>query len=271
MQDVWFVGLSQREGRWLSRGGGPFLKVSRSCWSGLFHCYEVKDLPRTNNALDQLFGSYRHHERRVSGRKVASPALVIGGAARIIVAVATRQRPERVANLIGANRESWTYLRAEFAERRLRRCERRRFCRAPKATYGNWRPNATSRVCRRSFFRRRCSAGPAFVSQGCRAGNGRSGNAGGCQSSGKTDGRRCGRWPGRGLAQIVGEFLVGLLGPVQPLLGRPLDYEADRVGDLGRVAFGLAWAEGVGAAITEPLVISIKKYARTTYEKNYSG
>jgi len=55
------------------------------------------------------------------------------------------------------------------------------------------------------------------------------------------------------------------------LLGRPLDYEADRVGDLGRVAFGLAWAEGVGAAITEPLVISIKKYARTTYEKNYSG
>jgi hypothetical protein len=50
-----------------------FVKVSRSYWPGLFHCYAVADLPRTNNALEQMFGSYRHHERRVSGRKVASP------------------------------------------------------------------------------------------------------------------------------------------------------------------------------------------------------
>jgi hypothetical protein len=104
-----------------------FLKVSRSYWSGLFHCYEVADLPRTNNALEQLFGSYRHHERRVSGRKVASPALVLRGAARIIAAVATRQRPERVQELRGADPARWAELRAELAERRQRRSERRRF------------------------------------------------------------------------------------------------------------------------------------------------
>jgi hypothetical protein len=109
-----------------------FLKVSRSYWSGLFHCYEVADLPRTNNALEQLFGSYRHHERRVSGRKVASPALVLRGSARVIAAVATRQRPERVEELIRADRARWAELRAELAERRQRRVERRRFRRDPE-------------------------------------------------------------------------------------------------------------------------------------------
>ena len=97
-----------------------FLKVTRSYWPGLFHCYRVADLPRTNNALEQLFGSYRHHERRVSGRKVASPALVLRGSARILAAVATRQQAHRVGDLIGADRAAWTKLRAELAERRQR-------------------------------------------------------------------------------------------------------------------------------------------------------
>jgi hypothetical protein len=116
----------------LAQAVGHFVKVSRSYWPGLFHCYEVAELPRTNNALEQLFGSYRHHERRVSGRKVASPALVLRGSARIIAAVATRQRPERVKDLIGADRERWAKLRAELAERRQRRVERRRFRRDPE-------------------------------------------------------------------------------------------------------------------------------------------
>jgi hypothetical protein len=116
----------------LASAVGHFLKVSRSYWPGLFHCDAVADLPRTNNALEQLFGSYRHHERRVSGRKVASPALVLRGSARILAAVATRQRPERVKDLIGADRENWAKVRSELAERRQRRCERRRFRRDPE-------------------------------------------------------------------------------------------------------------------------------------------
>ena len=111
---------------------GHFLKVSRSYWWGLFHCYEVEDLPRTNNALEQLFGSYRHHERRVSGCKVASPALVLRGSARILAAVATRQRPERLPDVKGADRARWAELRATLAERRQRRVERRRFRRDPE-------------------------------------------------------------------------------------------------------------------------------------------
>ncbi len=42
-----------------------FQKVTASYWDGLFHCYQVKDLPRTNNDLEQFFGTARHVERRV--------------------------------------------------------------------------------------------------------------------------------------------------------------------------------------------------------------
>ena len=41
-----------------------FRKVTRSYWPGLFRCYGVADLPRTNNDLEQLFGAHRYHERR---------------------------------------------------------------------------------------------------------------------------------------------------------------------------------------------------------------
>jgi hypothetical protein len=110
-----------------------FVKASRSYWPGLFACYAVADLPRTNNALEQLFGSYRYHERRVSGRKVASPALVLRGSARIVAAIATRQKPDRQKELAGADRAAWRAKRAELAKRRQRRVERRQFRQDPDA------------------------------------------------------------------------------------------------------------------------------------------
>ena len=72
---------------------GHFLKVSQSYWPGLFHCYGVPELPRTNNDLEQFFGAYRYHERRATGRKVASPAVVLRGAVRLIACAATRPTP----------------------------------------------------------------------------------------------------------------------------------------------------------------------------------
>ena len=46
-----------------------FLKVTQSYWPGLFHCYDVADLPRTNNDLEHCFGAVRYSERRASGRR----------------------------------------------------------------------------------------------------------------------------------------------------------------------------------------------------------
>lgn len=47
--------------------------------ANLFHCYQIADLPRTNNALKQVFGSLRYHERRARcGFLSLLPQLVIG-------------------------------------------------------------------------------------------------------------------------------------------------------------------------------------------------
>src|SRR6184192_2364714 len=86
---------------------GHFLKVSRSYWPGLFHCYSVPDLPRTNNDLEQFFGAYRYHERRATGRKVASPAVVLRGAVRLIAAAATRLRVFAAWELAPAEVRAW--------------------------------------------------------------------------------------------------------------------------------------------------------------------
>ncbi len=87
---------SRREERGdLSSAVSLFLKVSRSYWKGLFHCYRFPEgtLPRTNNDLEQCFGSVRYAERRASGRKGASPAMVVRGSVRVVAAIATPPEP----------------------------------------------------------------------------------------------------------------------------------------------------------------------------------
>jgi hypothetical protein len=110
-----------------------FRKVTRSYWPGLFACYGVADLPRTNNDLEQFFGSHRYHERRASGRRGASPALVLRGAARVVAAAATRQRLHTAKELAEVSRAEWKRLRGELETRRRRRTERTRFRRDPQA------------------------------------------------------------------------------------------------------------------------------------------
>ena len=108
-----------------------FVKVSRSYWPGLFACYDTPALPRTNNDLEHAFGSHRYHERRATGRKGASPALVLRGEAKLVAGLATRQRDVTASDLAGADRVAWKQLRSELETRRERRAERRRFRREP--------------------------------------------------------------------------------------------------------------------------------------------
>ena len=111
-----------------------FRKVTRSSWSGLFRCYDVAELPRTNNDLEHLFGSHRYHERRASGRKVASPGLEVRGSVRVVAATATRLRGAvRGEDLTPSDPEAWRELRAGLERRQAVRAQGRRFRRDPKA------------------------------------------------------------------------------------------------------------------------------------------
>jgi hypothetical protein len=110
-----------------------FRKVTRSYWPGLFRCYDVAELPRTNNDLEQFFGSYRYHERRASGRKVACPGTVVRGSVRLAAAAATRLRPIEVEDLVPSDLEAWRDLRGSLERRQSVRALGRRFRRDPVA------------------------------------------------------------------------------------------------------------------------------------------
>lgn len=108
-----------------------FCKVTASYWPGLFHCYDVADLPRTNNDLEQYFGSARYHERRATGRKTASPGVVVRGAVRVVAGVAARLHHFCGADLQPVDIERWYALRDELDVRQQSRRAQFRFRRDP--------------------------------------------------------------------------------------------------------------------------------------------
>jgi hypothetical protein len=110
-----------------------FLKVSSSYGAHLFHCYAVPGLPRTNNALEHLFGAARYHERRASGRKGADPNLVVRGAVRVVASGATRQHPFTGADLWPHDLTRWRALRRQLGQRHQARRAQRSFRRDPQA------------------------------------------------------------------------------------------------------------------------------------------
>lgn len=109
-----------------------FRKVTASYWPGLFHCYDVPDLPRTNNELEQYFGSARYHERRATGRKQASPGLVVRGAVRVVASVASRLHPFSGPELCPTDLTRWRTLRSELNHRHEARRMQYRFRQSPE-------------------------------------------------------------------------------------------------------------------------------------------
>jgi hypothetical protein len=109
-----------------------FQKVTASYWDGLFHCYQVKDLPRTNNDLEQYFGTARYIERRVTGRKRASLTLVIRGSVRVVAAGASRLVSFSAADLRLTDVTAWRVLRQTLDYRHEGRRSQLRFRRDPQ-------------------------------------------------------------------------------------------------------------------------------------------
>jgi hypothetical protein len=118
----------------LARAATHFAKVTASYWPGLFCCYDVPDLPRTNNDLEQYFGAARHLERRATGRKSASPALVVRGAVRVVALLAMRQQAFAADELRPRDIAAWKALRQRTDGRHQIRRAQARFRRDP-ATY----------------------------------------------------------------------------------------------------------------------------------------
>jgi hypothetical protein len=115
----------------LQQMAATFLKVTASYWPGLFHCYDVADLPRINNDLEHVFGSTRYHERRATGRKQASPGLVVRGSVRLVAAVATQSYHFSGSDLAPRDLAQWRTLRKQVEHRHEARREQHRFRKDP--------------------------------------------------------------------------------------------------------------------------------------------
>lgn len=139
MVEQQFDRVLQRIEREASRDGslsaplGHFLKVSERYGRQLFATYRVPGLPRTNNDLEGFFGSARYHERRISGRKSASPSTVIRGQVRLVAAFGTRNRVPTATDLQPPSVQAWRALRSELDGRHEARRQGWRFRRDPVA------------------------------------------------------------------------------------------------------------------------------------------
>lgn len=110
----------------LRRPVEEFIAVTRRYWPGLFHCYRVEGLPKTNNDLEQFFGALRHQERRVTGRKKPTATLVVRGRVRVVASLETLPVPMTAEQLRPRDVAAWRQLRCdleaahEVRRRRLR-------------------------------------------------------------------------------------------------------------------------------------------------------
>lgn len=94
---------------WLMQFRDELLNLSKRYWSGLFHCYDIVGLPRTNNDHESLYGQTKRQLRRQLGVSELREPLLRRGAWTIfqIDAASPAELRERLA------RVSWKDYAAE--------------------------------------------------------------------------------------------------------------------------------------------------------------
>ncbi len=110
-----------------------FCQITDNFAAGLFQCYDVEGLPRTNNELEHCFGVARVHERRATGRRGAIPGVVVRGSVRVMAAVTSKQRLFSVEELRPSDYQCWRDLRRQLQQREEARRQQWRFRKNPAA------------------------------------------------------------------------------------------------------------------------------------------
>jgi hypothetical protein len=118
----------------LSEAIDHFCHITDNFATGLFRCYDVEGLPRTNNELEHCFGVARVHERRATGRRGAIPGVVVRGSVRLLAVVVATREDVQAADLQPTDYQKWRDLRAQLWSREEARRMQFRFRKDP-ATY----------------------------------------------------------------------------------------------------------------------------------------
>jgi hypothetical protein len=110
-----------------------FCHITDNFAAGVFQCYDVEGLPRTNNELEHCFGVARVHERRATGRRGAIPGVVVRGTVRVMAAVTSKQRLFSAEDLRPREYQRWLDLRRQLQLREESRRQQWRFRKNPVA------------------------------------------------------------------------------------------------------------------------------------------
>jgi len=107
---------------WLTQFRDNLLAVSERYWSGLFHCYDIVGLPRTNNDHESLYGQTKRQLRRQLGVSELRGPLLRRGAWQVLQmnAASPAELKDRLAQV------SWKNYVAEHARYEQRQNQFRR-------------------------------------------------------------------------------------------------------------------------------------------------
>jgi hypothetical protein len=110
-----------------------FCHITDNFAGGLFHCYDVEGLPRTNNDLEHCFGVARVHERRATGRRGAIAGVVVRGSVRVLTAVVSKEKTFSAEELRPSDYQRWHDLRMHLQQCEETRKHQLRFRKNPLA------------------------------------------------------------------------------------------------------------------------------------------
>jgi hypothetical protein len=132
---AWVVQMQEQQASLGQLSGAieHFVEITENFAPGLFECYDVPDLPRTNNDLEHCFGVARAHERRATGRRGAIPGVVVRGSVRLIAVLVTKGEDLQAADLQPSDYRRWRELRAQLQSRQETRRQQFRFRKDPAA------------------------------------------------------------------------------------------------------------------------------------------
>ena len=102
--------------------------VLRRLADGLYHCYDVPGLPRTDNALEQFYRRVKSEQRRITGRKRADAFVVrVGGFAVYATAASGITEEVLYQRLATVPAVAWQEQRRQLRHTQARQTKMRRF------------------------------------------------------------------------------------------------------------------------------------------------
>ncbi len=113
---------------WLHAPVAHLVTVLRRLGDGLYHCYDVPGLPRTDNDMEQFYRRLKTEQRRITGRKRADAFVVrVGGFAVYATAASTLPEATVRAQLSAVPAETWQQERLTLRANQDRQAKMRRF------------------------------------------------------------------------------------------------------------------------------------------------